>query len=311
MPPEVKPSAIRVQGLSKWFGRKQALERIDFSIPEGAVAGFLGANGAGKTTTLRILLGLARAWDGTMEVLGMPMPGARTAAMEQVGTLVEQPAFLDSMSGFDNLYWFGNLYQSVSTRRIHEVLDQVGLTEASSKPFGVYSTGMKQRLGVAGALLHRPKLMILDEPTSGMDPQGRAQMRDIFKQIHAETGVTIFLSSHLLDEIQRLCDYVVIIDRGRTVREGWVKDILRGDVECWEFRLPASETERARGLLKMINAVQSVNDVPRGLELTLAPGNSAEVIKTLVGAGVAVQAAIPRESSLEDTFLALTETKGQ
>ncbi|HNV68693.1 MAG TPA: ABC transporter ATP-binding protein [Candidatus Ozemobacteraceae bacterium] len=310
MPPETIPAAIRVQGLNKWFGRKQVLEHIDFTVPAGAVAGFLGPNGAGKTTTLRILLGLARAYNGTMEALGLPMPSCRTAAMEQIGTLVEQPAFLDSMSGAKNLWWFGNLYQPVTAERVREVLELVGLGEAASKPFGVYSTGMKQRLGVAAALLHRPKLLILDEPTNGMDPQGRAQMRDIFKQIHAETGVTIFLSSHLLDEIQRLCDYVVIIDRGKTVREGWVKDILRGDIECWEVRFPAPDTDRVRGLLKNLGCVQAVNDVPRGLELTLTPGSSAEVVRLLVESKVAVQAVIPRESSLEETFLALTETKG-
>lgn len=245
-----------------------------------------------------------------MEALGMPMPARRSEAMEQIGTLVEQPAFLESMSGTDNLWWFGNLYQPVTEARVAEVLGQVGLSDAAAKPFGVYSTGMKQRLGVAAALLHRPRLLILDEPTNGMDPQGRAQMRDIFKQIHAETGVTIFLSSHLLDEIQRLCDYVVIIDRGRTVREGWVKDILRGDVETWEIRLQPADIAKAREVLKSLELVQSVSDSPRGLELVLKPGVSAEVNRLLVGAGIPVQAVIPHESSLEETFLALTETKG-
>ncbi|HNW35758.1 MAG TPA: ABC transporter ATP-binding protein, partial [Candidatus Ozemobacteraceae bacterium] len=176
-------------------------------------------------------------------------------------------------------------------------------------PFGIYSTGMKQRLGVAGALLHHPALLVLDEPTNGMDPQGRAQMRDILRDIHAREGTTIFLSSHLLDEVQRLCDYVVIVDHGRTVRQGFVAELLHDGHEIWELRLPPEESTRASELLRAFQTVREIRSSPRGLEITLARGTSQEINRMLVGAGIHVSALIPREASLEETFLALTDSE--
>ncbi len=304
-------TAIRVRGLRKAFGGKDALAGLDFTVPAGAVAGFLGPNGAGKTTTLRLLLGLAPADTGEMEMLGEPMPGGRVPVLERTGALVEKPSFLDHFSGFDNLWWFGSLNRPVTRERIDEVLGRVGLTEAARQSFGTYSTGMKQRLGVAYAILHRPRLLILDEPTNGMDPQGRVQMRDLLREIHAAEGSTIFLSSHLLDEVQRLCDYVVILDHGRTVREGYVGEILQSGQETWEVRVAAGQQEQAAGLLQGHPAVLSCRPGPRGLEIRLQPGQSAEVNRVLVGAGVAVAALIPREASLEETFIALTDAAGE
>jgi ABC-type multidrug transport system ATPase subunit len=348
--------AIKVSGLNKRFGRKAALAGMEFSIPRGAVAGFLGPNGAGKTTTLRILLGLLRADAGTSEMLGLAMPAGRSAALAQVGALVEKPTFIENLSGYQNLWWFGSLNAPLATARIHEVLGLVGLTEAAHQSFGTYSTGMKQRLGVGFALLHRPALLILDEPTNGMDPQGRVHMRDILREIHAKEQTTIFLSSHLLDEIQRLCDYVVIAGRGRMVREGYVREILRNDREAWEIRLegfptgtgstvePGPGTEAGDGAgvgktaladastpkggpdlspaqlqaqaqaLTALGPISGVLDArvgPRGLDVWLQPGRSAAVNRALVEAGVPVSALIPREASLEETFLALTNEEGE
>lgn len=313
-PPTPKPGttvlpgpAIRARGLYKRYGRKIALAGMDFSVPMGSVAGFLGPNGAGKTTALRLLLGLVPADAGEMELLGNAMPGQRSRVLEQTGAMVEAPCFIESMSGTDNLSWFGSLNKPVSSARIAELLDLVGLTEAAGRPFGNYSTGMKQRLGVAFTLLHQPQLLILDEPTNGMDPQGRAQMRDLFKNIHQRFNTTIFLSSHLIDEIQRLCDFVVIVDQGKTVRQGFVAELLAGDRERWEVRIPDTETAKAREVLSKLPTVFSCTPAPRGLELLLRPDGSAQVNRTLHEAGLTVTALIPHEASLEDTFLRLTD----
>ncbi|RCK80041.1 MAG: putative ABC transporter ATP-binding protein [Candidatus Ozemobacter sibiricus] len=299
-----------MRDLRKRFGRREALAGLQFSVPEGAVAGFLGPNGAGKTTTLRLLLGLAPADAGEMEILGVGMPAHRTAVLEQVGALVEKPSFLDHFSGFDNLWWFGSLNRPVTRERVMEVLARTGLAEAAGQAFGTYSTGMKQRLGVAYAILHRPRLLILDEPTNGMDPQGRVQMRDLLREIHAAEGATIFLSSHLLDEVQRLCDYVVIVDHGRTVREGYVADILQRGRETWEVRVADGQAERAAALLPSLPGVLACRPGPRGFEISLEPGRSGLVNQALIGAGLTVTALIPKEASLEETFLALTDNGG-
>ncbi|MFZ2960809.1 MAG: ABC transporter ATP-binding protein [Candidatus Ozemobacteraceae bacterium] len=307
--PEKTP-ALRVKGLRKAFGRKIAVAGLDFAVPLGSVAGFLGPNGAGKTTTLRLLLGLITADAGEMELFGHQMPAGRTEALEHTGALVEAPCFIESMSGTENLWWFGSLHRPLPTGRVEEVLDLVGLREAASRPFGNYSTGMKQRLGVACALLHNPDLLILDEPTNGMDPQGRAQMRDIFKKIHETYQTTIFLSSHLIDEIQRLCDFVVIVDAGRTVRQGFVADILSRERESWEIRIPATgDMLKARETVAGLPEVIGVEAAPRGLIVSLSPGASQRVNRALLEAGIEVSALIPLEASLEETFLKLTDSK--
>ncbi len=307
--PSQKPPAIRVAGLSKRFGRVKAVDEMAFSVPTGSVCGFLGPNGAGKTTTLRMLLGLARPDDGEMELLGTPMPSGRAETLEKTGSLVEKPSFIEQFTGFENLWWFGSLAAPLAKQRVDETLELVGLSDAAHKPFGIYSTGMKQRLGVAGAILHHPALLLLDEPTNGMDPQGRAQIRDIIRNIHDREGTTIFLSSHLLDEVQRLCDYVVIVDHGKMIRQGFVGELLNDGHETWELRLPPQEAAKAADLLKAVSHVFGVQSAPRGLEINIAHGTSHEINRALVEAGIAVSALIPREASLEETFLALTDSE--
>ena len=302
--------AIQAHGLTKNFGRKQALAGLSFSVPNGSVAGFLGPNGAGKTTTLRLILGLAYSDSGDMEMLGLSMPRERRQVLEQTGALVEHPSFIDGFSGFDNLYWFGSLFRPTSTERINEFLQLVGLSDSANRNFGVYSTGMKQRLGVGAAILHRPSLLILDEPTNGMDPQGRAQMRDVLKEIHSKENTTIFLSSHLIDEIQRLCDYVVIVDKGRTVKEGRVADILMDEKEAWEIRVTGQSLGDVKEALSGLPQVLSSEIGPRGLVVVLKPDSSVEINRFLVGKGFSISALIPREASLEETFLAVTKSNG-
>ncbi len=300
-------NAISVKQLKKKFGRKEVLKSLEFAVPMDSIAGFLGPNGAGKTTTLRILMGLIPSYSGNIAMLGNELPHGRVQALERVGAVVENPTFIETMTAKQNLYWFGSLYKPVTPSRIDEVIDMVGLKEASDQTFGTFSTGMKQRLGVAFGILNRPRLLILDEPTSGMDPAGRVHMREILKRIHAEEKTTIFLSSHLLDEIQRLCNYVVIIDKGATVREGYVKDLLSTQRETWELRLPEKDIVACRNILTAITEYKiSVVEVPRGLQITIDTGKSSIINRELVARGIEVSALIPLEASLEDTFIRLT-----
>jgi ABC-2 type transport system ATP-binding protein len=257
-------------------------------------------------------MGLIPLKNGKVSMLGENLPKGRTIAVEQIGAVVENPTFIETMTGAENLKWFGSLYKPIGPERIEEVILTVGLKDAGKVRFGNYSSGMKQRLGVAFGILHKPRLLVLDEPTSGMDPAGRVQMREILQKIHREEQTTIFLSSHLLDEIQRLCDYVVIIDEGTTVQEGYVKDILSNHQETWEIRIADEAVKSAENLLEQYKTRDLTWDVgPRGLIITMPQGMAAEINKSFVKADIEVQALIPREASLEETFIKLTEKKGE
>ncbi|MFZ5952295.1 MAG: ATP-binding cassette domain-containing protein [Candidatus Rifleibacteriota bacterium] len=306
----MQETAIKVNQLNKSFGRKKVLNDLSFNVPMNSISGFLGPNGAGKTTTLRILMGLVPLLQGEIVMLGEPLPGGRSKAVEQIGAVVENPTFIETMTAMENLYWFGSLYKPVTNDRILEAIALVGLKDATHQRFGTFSSGMKQRLGVAFGILHKPRLLILDEPTSGMDPAGRVQMREILQRIHSEEKTTIFLSSHLLDEVQRLCDYVVIIDRGRTAREGYVGEILSGHQETWEVRMPDEFFGKAIEVLKTFEGLQW-SEGPRGLMLTMKSEMSPRINQALVAAEIKVSALIPHEASLEETFIKLTsEEKG-
>jgi ABC-2 type transport system ATP-binding protein len=240
-------------------------------------------------------------------MLGENLPAGRTRAVEQIGAVVENPAFIETMTAVENLKWFGALYKPVTLERILESIEMVGLKDAAYQRFGSFSSGMKQRLGVAFGILQKPKLLILDEPTSGMDPAGRVAMREILQRIHEHEKTTIFLSSHLLDEVQRLCDYVVILDRGRTVQEGYVSEILAGHLESWEIRIPDENLAQAVEVLKTFSEEGlEWSNCPRGLTLTMGQNMSDRINEALVKAGVKVEALIPKEASLEDTFIRLT-----
>lgn len=302
-------NVIKVTALSKTFGAKKVLDDLSFSVPMNVIAGFLGPNGAGKTTTLRMLLGLLPAPKDKIELMGYKIPENRTKALEKIGAVVENPSFIETMTAFENLHWFGSLYAPVADSRIYEVIDMVGLKEAVSQKFGVFSSGMKQRLGVAFGLLHKPELLILDEPTSGMDPVGRVQMRDILLNIHEKEKTSIFLSSHLLDEVQRLCNYVVILSKGKTIKEGYVADILSTKNERFEIRVPDEQVEKAKVILEdMKESVKEVALSARGITINVENVDISEVNKRLISNDIRMQALIPLENSLEEAFIRLTES---
>src|SRR5438270_5527732 len=215
--------ALRTEGLTKRYGGRAAVDRLSIDVPAGSVCGFVGPNGAGKTTSIRMLLGLVRPTSGTAEVLGQSI-GGPAAYLARVGAMIETPAFYPTLSGRRNLQVLARL-TGIDDHRVEAVLEQVGLLDRAGELYRAYSLGMKQRLGLAGALLGAPQLLILDEPTNGLDPPGIREVRGLLRRL-ADTGTTVFVSSHLLDELQHVCDHLVVINGGRLVFQGSVEALL-------------------------------------------------------------------------------------
>ena len=220
--------AIRTSSLTKQFGSQKAVSEISLSVPRGSVFGFLGPNGSGKTTTIRMILGLADASESEIELLGHPIPKQLEQALPKVGALVEGPAFYPYMSGRNNLIRIDSAdrFSEAKTRkqRVDSALERVGLTNASKKKVHAYSLGMKQRLGLANALLKPREILILDEPTNGLDPQGTREVRNLIRSLAAE-GITIFVSSHLLSEIEQLCSHLAVMTAGKIVAQGNIQEL--------------------------------------------------------------------------------------
>ncbi|HET9782962.1 MAG TPA: ABC transporter ATP-binding protein [Candidatus Dormibacteraeota bacterium] len=293
---------VETHGLSKRFGSGVlAVDSVDMSVRRGEVYGFLGPNGAGKTTTLRMLVGLIRPTSGTATVAGHT-PGD-PAGLKRIGSLIESAAFYPYLSGRENLRVVADL-AGVNPKRVEEVLDIVELSSRAHRKFGTYSTGMKQRLGVAAALLKDPELLILDEPTNGLDPQGMAEMRKLIKQI-GQGERTVLLSSHLLGEVEQICDRVGVISNGRLVRQSTVDDLIGRE----GVLVRAQPLDRAQQLLTAMFGPECVAQSDGGLHVKVKPEQSTEVNRQLVGAGVAVSELRPFERSLEEVFFQLTGEK--
>ncbi|HSL66120.1 MAG TPA: ABC transporter ATP-binding protein [Gaiellaceae bacterium] len=290
---------IETRELSKRYGERiVAVDRLALRVRRGEVYGFLGPNGAGKTTTLRMLLGLVRPTSGSALVLGA-RPGS-PGGLGRVGALIEGPTFYPFLSGRENLRVLAR-HAAAPESRIGPVLDQVGLAARGDDRFGAYSLGMKQRLGIAAALVKDPELLILDEPTNGMDPAGMAEMRDFIRAL-GRGGRTVLLSSHLMTEVEQVCDRVGVISSGVLVGEGTVDD-LRGRASLWVKAEPLAKAERVLGALR---GVEEVVRADGGLRLAVDPAAAPAVNRALVAAGIAVAELHPERPSLEQVFLELT-----
>jgi ABC-2 type transport system ATP-binding protein len=291
---------IETNALTKRYGERiTAVDQLDLSVRRGEVYGFLGPNGAGKTTTLRMLLGLVRPTSGSALVLGAA-PGS-SEALGRVGALVESPSLYPFLSGRDNLRVLAQ-HAHVSESRVDVVLEEVELVDRASDRFGTYSLGMKQRLGVAAALLKDPELLILDEPTNGMDPAGMADMRTFIRGL-GRGRRTVLLSSHLMTEVQHICDRVGVIRRGALVGEGTVAE-LRGRETLLVRAEPISAAQQ---LLATLPAVERVTVADGGLQVAADPAAAPAINRALVQAGIAVSELRPEQASLEQVFLELTQ----
>jgi ABC-2 type transport system ATP-binding protein len=296
---------IRTEGLTKRFGRLTAVDGLDLDVREGDLFGFLGPNGSGKTTTVRMLLGLVFATSGRIEVLGRPVPGAAREVLAQVGSLVEGPAFYPHLSGRANLTLFdaaGPGSRWDRRRRVEDALARVGLDGVGRRPVKAWSTGMRQRLGLAAALLRAPRLLVLDEPTNGLDPHGMREVRDLLAEL-VKGGTTVFLSSHLLAEVELVCTRAAIVDRGRLVAQDRV-DALLGPTGRVLVTTP--DVGAAADLAAALPGVRPGERRPDRLAVHLN-GTAPEALnRRLVDGGVRVRELVLERPTLEDVFLRLT-----
>src|SRR5579864_8069090 len=293
---------VETHSLTKRYGSGVlAVNSVDMSVRRGEVYGFLGPNGAGKTTTLRMLVGLIRPTSGMATVAGHS-PGD-PAGLKRIGSLIESPGFYPYLSGRENLRVVADL-AGVDQKRVNEVLDIVELTSRAHRKFGTYSTGMKQRLGVAAALLKDPELLILDEPTNGLDPQGMAEMRKLIKDI-GQGDRTVLLSSHLLGEVEQICDRVGVISNGRLVTQSTVQDLLGEE----GVLVRAQPADAAQDMLTRMFGPEAVSRRDGTIYLKTDPGQSLEINSRLTTAGIGVSELRPFERSLEEVFFQLTGEK--
>ncbi|MGK5545633.1 ABC transporter ATP-binding protein [Streptomyces sp. URMC 127] len=301
--------AIATHALTKRYrGGQLAVDRLDLVVPRGSVFGFLGPNGSGKTTTIRMLMGLIEPTSGTARVLGEEMPRAGRHVLPRVGALIEGPALYGFLTGRDNLLRFDAADPTADPRtrraRVDAALDRVGLVAAAGKKARAYSLGMKQRLGLAAALLQPRELLVLDEPTNGLDPQGMREIRALVRGLASE-GTTVFLSSHLLDEIEQVCTHAAVMAQGRLLTQGTVAALAssaRG-----RLAVTTPDTAEAVRVLKEhgVNDLTVEDDRVTG-ELPAAVRELADLSAALVRAGVRVRSFGTARASLEDAFVALT-----
>jgi len=303
--PDARP-VIRTEGLTKRFGGVEAVRDLDLEVHQGDLFGFLGPNGSGKTTTVRMLLGLVFPTAGRVELLGRPMPRAGRTVLAEVGSLVEGPAFYPHLSGRVNLSLMDAAgpggRRADRRRRVGQALERVGLDSVGRRPVKAYSTGMRQRLGLAAALLRSPRLLVLDEPTNGLDPQGMREIRDLLAELVAG-GTTVFLSSHLLAEVELICTRAAIVHRGRLVVQDRVEALL---APTGRVRVTTPDPGRASELASRLSGVELGEWRADSLVVQL-DGTSPEALnRHLVAGGVPVRELVVERPSLEDVFLALT-----
>ncbi|MGH7759886.1 MAG: ABC transporter ATP-binding protein [Candidatus Dormibacteraceae bacterium] len=297
-------SVLQAQHLRKEFGSVLAVDDVSLDIHQGEIFGFLGPNGAGKTTTISMVLGLTHPSGGTVQVLGESVSPARNNVLRRVGTLVGTPALLMPFSARQNLCCLALLYPELSARRVDDVLGEVGLAEAADRPARTLSTGMRQRLGLALALLTEPELLILDEPANGLDPAGVHELRTLFHSL-AASGVTIFLSSHQLHEVELLCSRVAVLNRGRLVAEGSVADL--GRHTSARVAITTSEPGKTVELLRLLSGAHDITSVGDRVEVAGVP--SEIVLQHLVTQGVTPKEVSVVQPDLEATFLQLTRSE--
>ena len=298
--------ALSTTGLTKRFGRQLVVDDLELAVPQGAVYGFIGPNGSGKTTTIRMLLGLVRPDAGSCRVLGGAIPAEAADVLPRVGALVEGPAFHPYLSGLANLHRLdaadARSDPATAVRRIREALDRVGLAAAAGKKYRAYSLGMRQRLGIAAALLQPRDLLVLDEPTNGLDPQGTREVRHLVADLAAD-GATVFISSHLLSEVEQICSHLGVMRTGRLVAQGTIGEL--NSLTATRFRVRTADVDGALAVLGGL----SVTDAARTAEgATGSLGDLApeRIVRALVEADVAVAEFVQVAPALEDLFVQLT-----
>jgi ABC-2 type transport system ATP-binding protein len=294
-------SAIILDNLSKTYGKGEkavsALVNVNLEIQPGQIYGFLGPNGAGKTTTIRLLAGLIHPTQGSAQIFGKDVH-THPEILRRAGFLIEDAAFYGFMTGWDNLEALARTSGSPHRARIEQLVEQLGMTASASRKLSTYSTGMKQRLGVVSALMGDPDLAVFDEPTNGLDPIGRQEMRSFIRKLAHQNGLTVFLSSHLLHEVEQMCDRVAIIHRGRIVREGTVAELL--SQEHAQLRLQVSPLKKA---LQVLEGRRETLVDGEWLEVSARPDESHQIVETMVTHGIQVHQVVLQKRTLEEFFM--------
>jgi ABC-type multidrug transport system, ATPase component len=299
---------LEVRGLTKTFGSRTVVDRLNLRIVEGEIYGFLGTNGSGKTTTIRMITGLVHPDAGEVRIGGFHLKSQFKAAISLVGAIVENPAFYTYLSAYDNLKLTANLLPGVTRKRIDEVLEIAGLSDRAKDKAGTYSLGMKQRLGIASALLNRPKLIILDEPTNGLDPQGMKEIKQLISQLAEEQGISFLISSHLLHEVEQICTTAGVIRQGKLIAEGKVSQLLASGKETVE--IVTSEPDKAEQLLRSASEVISVSRFQDRFTVQTNGDYSHKLNQLLMKSGVHIRTISRRPRTLEQFFFDIMEGDG-
>ena len=290
---------LKIKNLNKSFGNKKILKNVSFNVNEGDILGFIGPNGAGKTTTIKMILGLQSINSGTVTINGYDIKKNFEKAIKKVGTIVENPDLYMYLSGYDNLKLISNLYKNVDKKRIDEVIKIVKLETRIKDKVSKYSLGMRQRLGIAQALLHKPNLLILDEPTNGLDPEGIKELRDIIKRLATKEKVGVVISSHNLSELESFCNKIVIIKNGEIVETNELKKVKNIE-ESYIFEV--DEISKISKILE--EKIEKIND--NSFKIHINKESIPEIIKKLIENGIKIYTVKEEEISLEDAFLKRT-----
>lgn len=308
-------TALKIEHLNKTIGKKHILKDVSFETYKGEVFGFLGPNGAGKTTTIKIAVGMLMLDEGEIEICGKDIEKDFEGAMANVGGIVENPEMYKYLSGMDNLKQYARMRKGVTQDRIKEVVELVGLSNRINEKVGKYSLGMRQRLGVAQALLHKPAVLILDEPTNGLDPAGIKSLRNVLKKVAHEEGVSVIVSSHLMSEMELMCDRVGIISKGEIITIKPIMELMEESKgEYMTYRFEVGDSDAAKDVIdSLTKADVYIEDshnftlkIPRGNEIKISEINRALVLKDIELISVVLE----ESKSLEDAFIELTQDEG-
>lgn len=303
-----KEYALEVSNITKVFNGRPVIKNVSFSVDHGDIFGFLGPNGAGKTTIIRMILNLIKKDSGTVKINGFDTKSYFHKAIERVGSIVETPSFYEYLTAVDNLIQVANFHKGISRERVDEVLEIVGLTGRSKDKVGTYSLGMKQRLGIARALLNKPTLVFLDEPTNGLDPKGMIEIRNLITRLAKEQKITFFITTHLLHDVEEICNKVAILNDRELVAQDYVSNLLSKDREV--IQVHTINPEQAINIAKVCNYVSNTKTIKYGIQLDISKGSSVDLVKRMVNGGVDISYVIPKKQSLEQLFIELTGGNG-
>ncbi|HZJ58090.1 MAG TPA: ABC transporter ATP-binding protein [Clostridia bacterium] len=296
---------LRIQGLTKTIKKKKILDNISLTVNSGEIVGFLGPNGAGKTTTIKLIMGLFTITEGHINVCGHDIVTDFEAAMENVGGIIENPDLYKRLTGRQNLEYFASMYKNVNKENIDNIVDMVKMSGRINDKVKTYSLGMSQRVGIAQALLHNPRLLVLDEPTNGLDPLGIKELRDLLKYLAKEAGVGVFISSHLLSEMELMCDRIYIIDEGVIIGEKAIheeEETVKDDI--YEYTLLTSDRDKT---LEYLNSLQANCRVENGnVIVVMKRSEMPNIIKNLVYRDIGIYAASEKHRTLEQDFITIT-----